>query len=173
MKMRLSLTLTAAALALTACAPINLPGGGPGGIPAPTGPVATGPALVTPARAIGLFDNVCGAALPQFANVAATAAANGVTAQSSGGIANSPTEDVSFQVKAGPGAGKSCVMTFNTTATTLEVSNAITAAYGEVKTTPFGPAAKYRARNTLVLIDPNVTDRGSSRIFRLSLLSER
>ncbi len=167
------LSLTAAALALTACAPINLPGGAPGTLPPATGPVATGPALVTPARAIGLFDNVCGAALPQFANVGATASANGVTSQSGGGIAISPTEDVSFQVQAGPGAGKSCVMTFNTTATTLEVSNALTAAYGAVKTTPFGPAAKYRSRNTLVLIDPNVTDRGSSRIFRISLLSER
>ncbi|MFB2533388.1 hypothetical protein ACEYYB_13595 [Paracoccus sp. p4-l81] len=167
--------LTAAALALTACAPgvgLNLPGGAPGAIP-PAGNVATGPALVSPTRAIGLFDNVCGASLPKFANVAAAASANGVTSQSGGGVAISPTEDVSFQVVNGPGNGTSCVMTFNTTATTLEVSNALTAAYGAVQQTPFGPAAKYRSRNTLVLIDPNVTDRGSSRIFRLSLLSER
>lgn len=169
----LFLSLSAAALALTACAPINLPGGGPGGIPAPNQPVPTSPRLVTPARAVGLFDNVCGSALPQFANIAQTAAANGVTSQSGGGVAVSPSEAVSFQVRNGPGNGKSCVMTFETVASTQEVSNIIFSTYGDVVDTPFGPAAKYRARNSLVLIDPNVTDRGSSRIFRISLLSER
>lgn len=167
------LPLTAAALALAACVPVNLPGGAPGAIPAPGAPVPTAPALVTPARAIGLFDNVCGAALPQFANAATLAAQNGVTSQSGGGVAVSPTEAVSFQILPGPAARKSCVMTFETTASTLDVSNALTGSYGEVKDTPFGPAAKYRARSTLVLIDRNVTDRGSSRIFRLSLVSEQ
>lgn len=166
------LSLGAMALALAACTPVNLPGGSPGAIPAPSQPVQTAPKLITPARAIGLFDNVCGKALPQFDNIAQMASANGVTSQS-GGIAVSPTEAVSFQVKSGPGTGESCVMTFETVASTQDVSDQITGSFGDVIDTPFGPAAKYRARNSLVLIDPNVTDRGSSRIFRLSLLSER
>jgi hypothetical protein len=124
-------------------------------------------------RAVALFDAVCGATLPGFANAPARMAANGITVASSQGTASvySATEDVSFQIQDGPGQGRTCSMVFGTTNPPPNAASALSG-LGQFVETPLGPGAIYRNTTAVVLIG-NRSEPGPVTYLNLRLLSER
>ena len=133
--------------------------------------VGTTPISAT--RALALFDAVCGASLPSFAQAPALMAVNGITVPSHSGTATvySPAEDVSFQLQDGPGAGRTCSMVFGTTQSAASAANTFSA-LGQFVETPFGPGTLYRRSQAVVLIGRNAVQ-GDTTYLNLRLLSER
>ena len=173
-RMRLPiLTSVWVTLALTGC---TVPGNPPAALVtegARVAPQTVSTAPISPARALALFDAVCGASLPGFAQAPALMAANGITVPSPSGTATvySATEDVSFQVQDGPGAGRTCSMVFGTIQT-AEAAATTFAAIGQFVETPLGLGTIYRGTNAVVLIGGNATQ-GPTTYLNLRLLSER
>jgi hypothetical protein len=165
------LLLTALALALSACTTTTAPS--PVTAPAPTGgvvPADWNPPPVTPARAVQLFEAVCGASLPNFASATSRMAANGITLTSAIGTSTrySATEEVSFKIIDGPGLGKSCSMVFQTSGSPASLRSAVNA-LGPSADTAMGRAILYRGRNVIVTLEPA----SSNGLSRLLMLSER
>ena len=133
----------------------------------------TSPSPVDVSRALTLFDNICGASLPGFATAPQRLAANGITVPSPTGTATvySATEDVSFQVQDGPGAGRTCSMVFGTAQSAATAVNGF-AIIGQFVETPLGRGTIYRTTNAVVLIGGSSTQ-GRITYFNLRLLSER
>ena len=139
----------------------------------PVTPISAAPAQISAARAVALFDAVCGASLPGFANASALMAANGITMPSPRGTPTmfSLTEDVSFQLQDGPGQGRTCSMVFGTTDAPQQTT-ATFATMGQFVETPLGPGTIYRNTTAVVLIGGS-TPQGRVTLFNLRLLSDR
>jgi hypothetical protein len=131
------------------------------------------PAPISPIRAVALFDAVCGASLPGFANALALMTANGIAVPSPDGTATvySASQDVSFQIQDGPGAGRTCSMVFGTTEPPQAAAVAF-ASLGQFVETPLGPGTIYRNTQAVVLIGGSATQ-GPITYLNLRLLSER
>ena len=130
-------------------------------------------APVSAARALALFDAICGASLPDFTSANSRMAANQVTIASPYGTATmySAVEDASFQLQDGPGLGRTCSMVFGTSA--APQSTALTfAAMGQFVETPLGLGALYRGTQAVVLLRGDRTE-GRITYLNLRLLSER
>lgn len=67
---------------------------------------------VSSARAVALFEAICGTNLPNFKNAVRTAKANGVSYKADTGTLYSTKEDLSVKVFGGPGAGRTCSVVF-------------------------------------------------------------
>jgi hypothetical protein len=160
----------AACVTLAACVPTTTTvTSGP--VPA----VATGTAIpVGSARAVQVFEAVCGATLPNFAAAPRAMAANGITARSPEGTPTiySATEDLSFQIQNGPGLGQTCSMVFGSKDSEGTVLSALSR-FGAFGPSPFGLAAPYRGRATLVIFSGEVQRIGTTRYYNVRLLSER
>ena len=176
--MKLSLvTITCAVLILTGCdmpAPQSVVlAEGIAARATPAAPQNLGTAPISANRALTLFDAVCGAALPGFAQAPALMAANGITVPSPSGTATvySATEDVSFQLQDGPGAGRTCSMVFGTTQSAASAASTFSA-FGQFVETPLGLGTIYRNTNAVVLIGGSSTQ-GPTTYLNLRLLSER
>ncbi len=163
--------LLLATLALTACVPTPIT------MPMDVKPGAIVPAAMAPittARAVALFDAVCGATvLNDFAKAPARMAENGITVASPYGTPTvySPTENVSFQVHAGPGFGKTCSMVFGTKenrATVMVGINAI----NPFRPSELGMTALYRNQKRLVLFDGGDSKDANGTLYHLQLLSD-
>jgi hypothetical protein len=167
--MRPILALTAAAL-LAACVPATAPQSG-----TPVAAVAAGTATpVSGARAVALFDAVCGGSLPNFASATAKMASNGIAAPSPLGTPTvySATEDVSFQIQDGPGLGKTCSMVFGSPQREAAVLAALTA-IGPFKRTAMGTATVYRGGSALVLFSGETQKSGTTSYYNIRMLSAR
>jgi hypothetical protein len=142
-----------------------------GAVPA----VATGTATpISSARAVQVFEAVCGATLPDFAAAPRAMAANGITAPSPEGTPTiySATEDLSFQLQAGPGLGRTCSMVFGSKDNEGTVLSALSR-FGTFGPTPFGIATTYRGRAALVIFSGAAQRIGTTRYYNVRLLSER
>ena len=142
--------------------------------PAATEDTPAGPSHpVTTARAVQLFDTVCGASLgSEFASAKAKMAANGITLPSPLGTATvySATEDVSFQIQDGPGFGKTCSLVWGTT----DARSTVTASVNTInrfQPTALGLAARYRNQDRMVLFDGGRSKIGGTVYYSLKLLS--
>lgn len=161
------------ALALTGCTvPVNPPAVGVAES-AQVSSQTVGIAPISAVRALALFDAVCGASLPGFAQAPALMTANGITVPSPSGTATvySATQDVSFQVQDGPGAGRTCSMVFGTTQSAATAADTFSV-LGQFVETPLGLGTIYRGTNAVVLIGGNSTQ-GPTTYLNLRLLSER
>ncbi len=140
---------------------------------APAALQTVGTAGISATRALALFDAVCGASLPGFTRAPALMAANGITVPSPTGTATvySATEDVSFQVQDGPGAGRTCSMVFGTPHSAANAASTFSAV-GQFVETPLGLGTIYRGTNAVVLIGGSSTQ-GNTNYLNLRLLSER
>lgn len=165
----LGVILGFAALGLTACAP---PTAGVAPVPVPAAP-AFDSAPISVTRAVALFDNICGASLPDFTSAARRMAENGINQVTSDRIPTlfSQTEDVSFQLQLGPGPSRICSMVFGTTET-AEAARAGFAVTGQFFDTPVGPGAVYRGTHAITLIGGTALQ-GTTTYLNLRLLSER
>jgi hypothetical protein len=146
----------------------------------PANPVSGAPAAVQPAspapvaasRAVALLDAVCGASLPNFGTVDATARASGFAAATGANTLQSASEDVSFRLQDGPGDGKTCAMTFASADGPDAVKTAF-ASLGAFKETPLGLATKYRRRAAIFIYDGPGQQVGGAQYYTVRLLSER
>ncbi|MGL4319377.1 MAG: hypothetical protein ACRCS3_00790 [Paracoccaceae bacterium] len=129
---------------------------------------------VSAARAVQVFESVCGETLPNFAGATAKMQSIGVTAPSPSGTATiySQTEDLSFQIQDGPGLGKTCSMVFGSQDSEASVVSAFSA-IGTFRQTPLGNAATYRGRGALVIFSGEMQRIGNTRYYNIRLLSER
>lgn len=170
----LGVILGFAALGLTACAAPTA-GVAPVPVPVPAAPAApaidSAPISVT--RAVALFDNICGASLPDFTSAARRMAENGINQMTSDRIPTlfSQTEEVSFQLQLGPGPSRICSMVFGTTET-AQAARAGFAVTGQFFDTPVGPGAVYRGTHAITLIGGTALQ-GTTTYLNLRLLSER
>ena len=154
-------------LALGACV-------APGETPTKAGATAESPQPVSPGRAVALFDAICGASLEaDFATAKSAAAKVGVNVPSPLGTTTlyGKTEDVSLQIKDGPGFGKTCSFVFVSTAPTEDVLTELTK-IGPFMNTPFGPGTLYRGQRALVLLNAEKKS-GNKTYYNLRLLSDR
>ena len=166
------------ALALTGCAfPVNPPAqtvlAAASATSVAVSPQTVGTASISAARALALFDAICGESLPGFTRAPALMASNGITVPSRSGTATvySATEDVSFQLQDGPGAGRTCSMVFGTTQSAATAANTF-AVIGQFVETPLGLGTIYRGTHAVVLIGGK-SIQGPTTYLNLRLLSER
>ena len=171
--------LAIAAALLSGCAmpigpqPTALAQSGPAQSNAALSLQTVGTASISTTRALVLFDAVCGASLPSFATAPARMAANGVTVPSPSGTGTvfGATEDVSFQIQDGPGAGRTCSMVFGTPQSAATAAETF-AAMGQFVETPLGLGTIYRGTDAVVLIG-GTTTQGSVTYLNLRLVAER
>ncbi len=132
-----------------------------------------GNTLVPVARALQMFDAVCGRSLPDFSSADRNLKQAGVTNKASTGTYFSPVEDISFKIAEGPGFGKSCSMVFATTETRKRVFAAYGAKFTSIRETPLGLMGGYRVDNRVtsaLIAEPRRND--GRNYFNLRLLSE-
>lgn len=125
------------------------------------------------ARAIQLFETVCGASLPDFASATANMAAIGVTVPSPTGTPTifSQTEDLSFQLQRGRGGDRACSMVFGSRDSDAAVRAAL-ARIGSFGPPPFGFTAKYRNTNAFVVYSGEQQRLDDTAYYNLRLLSD-
>jgi hypothetical protein len=126
------------------------------------------------ARAIQLFESVCGTSLPDFAGATANMAAIGVTVPSPTGTPTifSQTEDLSFQLQRGRGGDRACSMVFGSRDGDAAVRAAL-ARIGTFGPPPFGFTAKYRNTDAFVVYSGEQQRLGNTAYYNLRLLSEQ
>ncbi|MEM9584562.1 MAG: hypothetical protein AAGA08_15745 [Pseudomonadota bacterium] len=126
---------------------------------------------LSPAEAIGLFEDVCGGSLPNFKEADRIMAANRVVVPSPLGTNTTfhQSGNVSFNIVDGPGSGKTCSMVVSTNASKAKI-RAATAKLGPFKSTALGKAAAYKG--TLVLLQKESRIENKN-YFNLRLLSAR
>lgn len=123
-------------------------------------------------RAVSVFNDVCGASLPNFNRAPQRMARHGLTNRAATGTVFSPKENMSVKVLPGPGIGKTCSLVFASTAPPPAALKTLQAAYGPLVSSPLGLAAPYPGRRTVVLF---VAARSEAKLhhYNLRLLSER
>jgi hypothetical protein len=166
--MKANAWFVAFALALSGC--VNTTGSAPPG----SKTEAASSRSVSTARAIQLFDAICGGSLANdFASAKALMAKNGVTVRSPVGTATvySETENVSFQIQDGPGFGNTCSMVWGTSEARSTVVTAVSK-IGPFKSTPLGTATVYRGQRYLVLFGGGSQKTGPVAYYNLKLLSD-
>lgn len=161
-----------ATVTLVACEPVDPKGEGSG--PAPASPSApdlsapdfdVGSTLVSPARAVSLFESVCGAALPNFGPALARARSNGFTnVNPETGTHFSVRENASFNVT----RGETCSFVFASRAEPPQMLSAFEA-LGNFTPTPLGLTTLYRDRQALVTFRP-VAARPDGNYYNVRLL---
>jgi hypothetical protein len=147
----------------TPTAAVTTPPGG--GVPLAGG----NPAPVSTARAVALFDAVCGGtAARNFSGAKQVMAQNGVTAPSPLGTTTmfSTTEDLSFKVA----PGDTCSMVFGTRDSRSTVANAVKTRFGNP--IPIGTneiAMKDLKTGKLVIFDQNALTGGPNPLYHLMM----
>lgn len=176
-KVRATAGIFAALALLAGCTTETAPTGAVQGAPATPATTGTGVARnakpVTPARARALFDAICAASLNgDFATAPERLRANGFTRTSplGSGTIYSQTENASFQIKDGPGFGKTCSMVVASQSQPATMRAALMV--GKTMDTPFGLAGLYPNTGALV-VEGTVKRDGGLTYFNYRLLSDR
>lgn len=133
-----------------------------------------GSETVPVARALNVFDAVCGQSLPDFASAPRLMTQNGITNKASTGTVYSATEDLSFKIVDGPGIGNSCSMVFVSKEPKKQVFDAYRSKFIRVDQTPLGLTGGYTINNRVAVVlisEPRRVD--GQNYYNLRLLSER
>ncbi len=158
-----------ACLVMAACVPDGAPT--TTGAPRSAEPLANA-TPVSAARAKAMFDAVCGASLPNFDAAPKLMAAQGFTRSSPMGTATiySRTENASFQIKDGPGLGKTCSMVVATKDAPATVKASVRGT--KIFQTMGSDAALYNGGKALILHQPPQKSDGLT-YMNFQMLSER
>lgn len=158
--------LLLAVLGLAACSPS---GGGQADLPDNQMDLAR-LKPVTPVRALTMFDEVCGASLPDFARAQYNMVSRGVDFLTPTGTIYSKTEDINFKLMRAP--RPVCSMVFATTASNDAVFRTFSQ-IGTFRNGPAGPAARYRSTNATALLHGTARQLGNRRYHGIKLLAAR
>lgn len=151
------------AAGVAACTPVS-------GIATTANPrVGEGP--VPSSRALALFDEVCGASLPDFRSAERRLAANGFTDRATSGTIFSPAENASFRVADSVTFGPTCSFVFASQEPPDQVFETF-AALGTPTPSALGVTGLYRDREAIVLYSPP-TQRGPLVYYNLRLTAEQ
>lgn len=131
-------------------------------------------AVVSAARAVAMFRDVCGkTAGAHFAGATQRMAAYKVTAPSPLGTSTlySTIEDLSFKIMDGPGYGKTCSIVYASNDNEAATAAVHIANFGKPKMTEFGITAFDKAAQRLVIINRPTRNAGRT-YYNLKMLSD-